>query len=147
MGYYHLDGFSKYGVIDYKAADVFAKGLIKEFGVASSSSKQLMSSLSGGNMQKLILAREINHKSPFLMVSEPTRGVDIGAMEFIHEQLVQKRTNGDGVLLISSELTEILDLSDRIYVMFEGQIKGEFTRENATKERIGFLMLGGSSDE
>jgi simple sugar transport system ATP-binding protein len=128
MGYYHLDGFSKYGVIDYKAADEF------------------INSLSGGNVQKLILAREINHKSPFLIVSEPTRGVDIGAMEFIHEELVQKRNNGDGVLLISSELTEILDLSDRIYVMFEGQIRGEFTRENASKEKIGFLMLGGTID-
>ena len=147
MGYYHLDGFSKYGVIDYKASEEFTKGIISEFDVASSSNKQLIGSLSGGNVQKLILAREINHKSPFLIVSEPTRGVDIGAMEFIHEQLVQKRTNGDGVLLISSELTEILDLSDRIYVMFEGQIKGEFTRENATKEEIGFLMLGGNADE
>jgi len=147
MGYYDREGFSKYGVIDYKASDDFAKALIAEFGVASSSSKQLMSSLSGGNMQKLILAREINHKSPFLIVSEPTRGVDIGAMEFIHEELVRKRTSGDGILLISSELTEILDLSDRIYVMFEGQIRGEFTRETASKEKIGFLMLGGEVDE
>ncbi len=147
MGYYHLDGFSKYGVIDYKASEEFTKELINEFDVASSSTKQLMNSLSGGNVQKLILAREINHKSPFLIVAEPTRGVDIGAMEFIHKELIQKRTNGDGVLLISSELTEILDLSDRIYVIFEGQIKGEFTRENATKEEIGFLMLGGNSIE
>jgi len=147
MGYYHLEGFSKCGVIDYKAADEFTNGLIKEFDVASSSSTQLIKYLSGGNVQKFILAREINHKSPFLIVSEPTRGVDIGAMEFIHEELVKKRNNGDGILLISSELTEILDLSDRIYVMFEGQIRGEFTRENASKEKIGFLMLGGSADE
>ncbi|QVK20714.1 ABC transporter ATP-binding protein [Mycoplasmatota bacterium] len=147
MGFYHKDEFSKNGIIDYKVASQFTDELIEEFKVVAKNNKQTMSSLSGGNSQKLIIAREISQHSSFLIVSEPTRGVDIGAMEFIHNKLFEKRANKDGILLISSELTEILKLSDRVYVMYEGEVKGEFTRETANEEEIGFLMLGGNKDE
>ena len=80
---------------------------------------------------------------PLLIAAEPTRGVDIGAIEYIHNRLVEKRTQGDAVLLISSELTEIMELSDRIYVVYEGRIVGEFTRETASEEKLGLLMMGG----
>ena len=103
--------------------------------------------LSGGNIQKLIVAREIEQNSPLLIAAEPTRGVDIGAMEYIHNHLVTKRNNGEGVLLISSELSEILKLSDRIYVIFEGKIVGEFTRSNVSEQKLGVLMMGGKLNE
>ena len=89
----------------------------------------------------------VEQNSPLLIAAEPTRGLDIGAMEFIHNKLLEKRQKGDGVLLISSELTEILTLSDRIYVIYNGKAVGEFTRANATEERLGILMMGGALDE
>jgi simple sugar transport system ATP-binding protein len=102
-----------------------------------------MHELSGGNAQKLIVAREMYQNSPLLIAAEPTRGIDIGAIDYIHGKLLDKRAKGDSILLISSELSEILELSDRIYVIFEGRIAGEFTRENASSEKIGLLMTGG----
>ena len=105
---------------------------------------QKMSELSGGNAQKLIVAREMNMNSPVLICCEPTRGIDIGAMEAIHDRLVQKRAEGAAVLLVSSELTEIMSLSDRIYVLFEGRINGEFRRGSLDDKRLGMLMLGGT---
>ena len=103
-------------------------------------------SLSGGNIQKLIVAREIEHQSKFLIAAEPTRGVDIGAQEFIHDRLVEKRNKGDAVLLVSSELSEILALSDRVYVIYDGQIRGEFARAEVATEKVGYLMMGGHDE-
>ena len=99
------------------------------------------------NIQKLIVAREIEQHSPLLIAAEPTRGVDIGAMEFIHNKLLEKREQGDAVLLISSELTEIMSLSDRIYVIYEGRAVGEFHKADATEEGLGILMMGGTLNE
>ena len=109
----------------------------------NSGQNQKAGELSGGNIQKLIVARELRQHSPLLIAAEPTRGVDIGAIEFIHSKLLDKRAKGDAVLLISSELTEIMSLSDRIYVIYEGQAVGEFTRKEATEEALGILMMGG----
>ena len=117
-----------------------------EFGVKTDNIQLKTGSLSGGNAQKLIAAREIRQHTPLLIACEPTRGVDIGAMEFIHDRLIEKRSNGDAVLLISSELTEIMKLSDRIYVMYDGKINGEFTRENVNEEDLGLLMMGGKKE-
>lgn len=89
------------------------------------------------------MAREIEHHSKFLIAAEPTRGVDIGAREFIHDRIVEKRNRKDAVLLVSSELSEILALSDRVYVIYDGKIRGEFNREEVSTEEVGFLMMGG----
>jgi ABC-type uncharacterized transport system ATPase subunit len=99
-------------------------------------------SFSGGNQQKLVLAREMEHDPDLLLVGQPTRGVDIGAIEFIHRRLIAMRDAGKAVLLVSVELDEILSLSDRILVMFDGTITGELSGAEADERRIGLLMAG-----
>ena len=99
-------------------------------------------SFSGGNQQKLVLAREMEHDPDLLLVGQPTRGVDIGAIEFIHKRLIAMRDAGKAVLLVSVELDEILSLSDRILVMFDGTITGELSAAEADERRIGLLMAG-----
>jgi simple sugar transport system ATP-binding protein len=97
---------------------------------------------SGGNQQKLIIAREFFYSPRFLIAAQPTRGVDVGAIEFIHQRILKARAEGSGVLLISSELEEILALSDRILVMFEGKIVAEFRRGEVTEKVLGLRMGG-----
>lgn len=143
MAHHTKEKFSQNGFLKNKAIKNFTMSTIDKYDIRCSSVMQKAGELSGGNIQKLIVAREIEQDSSFLIAAEPTRGVDIGAMEFIHEQLLSKRDKGDGVLLVSSELTEIMSLSDRIYVIYEGKVRGEFTRENATAEKLGLLMMGG----
>ena len=120
----------------------YAKKLIKDFDVRTSSEDVKVGSLSGGNMQKLIIAREFSFETPILLVSQPTRGVDIGAIEFIHEMIIKKRNEGCAVLLVSAELDEIFRLSDRIISIYEGEITGEFTEGEITKQDIGYYMTG-----
>jgi simple sugar transport system ATP-binding protein len=98
--------------------------------------------LSGGNQQKLIVAREFQRQPRVLVAAQPTRGVDVGAIEFIHSRIVRARDEGTGVLLVSSELDEILTLSDRILVMFEGRIVAEFRRGEVTERELGLKMGG-----
>ncbi|NLL54067.1 MAG: ABC transporter ATP-binding protein [Clostridiales bacterium] len=138
--------FCKRGMMDYKRVRKHAVGLIRDFDVKASSPGQKMRELSGGNAQKLILARELNLDAEVLICAEPTRGVDVGAMEAIHDRLLKKRSEGAAILLISSELTEIMSLSDRIYVIFEGNIRGEFRRDSMDDKHLGLLMLGGTVD-
>ena len=88
----------------------------------------------------------MNLNTPVLICCEPTRGIDIGAIEFIHDQMVKRRSEGAGILLVSSELTEIMSLSDRIYVIYEGRINGEFNRNAMDDKRLGLLMVGGTID-
>jgi simple sugar transport system ATP-binding protein len=99
-------------------------------------------SFSGGNQQKLVLAREMEHDPDLLLVGQPTRGVDIGAIEFIHKRLIAMRDAGRAILLVSVELDEIMSLSDRIVVMFDGMITGELPGAEADARRIGMLMAG-----
>lgn len=143
MAHHEKLEYSKNGVMKVNNVRDFAQRLTKEFGVKTDSISAKTGSLSGGNAQKLIAAREIAQKTPLLIACEPTRGVDIGAMEFIHDRLLEKRSEGGAVLLISSELTEIMKLSDRVYVMYDGKINGEFTRGNVNEEELGLLMVGG----
>jgi len=143
MSHYRKPEFSKKGILRTKSLKQFAQRLVNEFSVKTDNIADKTGSLSGGNTQKLIAAREISQETPLLIASEPTRGVDIGAMEFIHDKLIEKRSKGDAVLLISSELSEIMKLSDRIYVIYDGQINGEFTRGNVDEEELGLLMVGG----
>jgi simple sugar transport system ATP-binding protein len=143
MAHHKKPEFSKRGVLKIKNIRSFAGGMVREFSVKTDSIHLKTGSLSGGNAQKLIAAREILQKTSLLIACEPTRGVDIGAMEFIHDRLIEKREQGDAVLLISSELTEIMKLADRIYVIYSGNINGEFVRGGVQEETLGLLMVGG----
>ena len=136
--------FSSRGIIRPKAIRDYAVKLIQGFNVKASSTTQKMRELSGGNAQKLIVAREMSLDTPVLICCEPTRGIDIGAMEAIHARMLQRREEGAAILLVSSELTEIMSLSDRIYVIFEGRIVGEFRRGAMDDRSLGLLMVGGS---
>lgn len=144
MGRQDEPAFTQRGFLNHGKMRDYARKLIQDFGVKASSPLQKMSELSGGNAQKLIVAREMSMNTPVLICCEPTRGIDIGAMEAIHDRLVQKRAEGAAVLLVSSELTEIMSLSDRIYVLFEGRINGEFKRGSMDDKHLGMLMLGGT---
>lgn len=147
MGYEYQSAFSRRGILNKKQNRRFSLELLKKYSVKYDSVRDRAGALSGGNIQKLIVAREIEHQSKLLIAAEPTRGVDIGAQEFIHDRLVEKRNRGDGILLVSSELSEILSLSDRVYVIYDGQIQGEFRREAASAERVGYLMMGGHDEQ
>ena len=138
--------FNSNGFLKQNAIKEYTKSLIKRFSVKANDTDQKIRELSGGNAQKLITAREIMMDTPLLICCEPTRGIDIGAMEFIHDQILEKRENGCGILLVSSELSEIMTLSDRIYVLFEGKIAGEFKRGAVDEKTLGILMLGGRHD-
>jgi general nucleoside transport system ATP-binding protein len=102
--------------------------------------------LSGGNQQKVVVAREVENDPRVLIAAQPTRGLDVGAIEFVHRRLVEERDEGRGVLLVSLELDEILSLSDRILVMYEGEIVGEYGVD-ATEDELGVAMLGGTREE
>ena len=136
--------------LDYEAARSYAETLVSEFDVrgVTDVDETLAKDLSGGNLQKLILAREIYRDPQLLVANQPTRGVDIGAIEFIRERLLEQRQQGTGIVLISEDLDEVFDLSDRILVMYEGSIVYETTPEAADKQRISLRMNGGTpSDE
>jgi simple sugar transport system ATP-binding protein len=123
-----------------------AKRLLTEFDVRGGGPQTLAKALSGGNQQKVVVAREVGNDPRLLIAAQPTRGLDVGAIEFVHRRLVEERDEGRAILLVSLELEEILSLSDRILVMYEGRIVGEFSPDVA-EEELGFAMLGGSTDE
>ena len=125
----------------------YAAEQAKKFDIRMSGVDDLVSSLSGGNMQKVVIAREFSFDSPVLVISQPTRGVDIGAIEFIHERIMQKRNEGCAILLISADLDELFRLSDRLVTLYEGRITGSFRTEEITREEIGYYMTGGVKDE
>jgi general nucleoside transport system ATP-binding protein len=147
MGYYRKKNFNQYSFIRLNGFRKLVRGWIDRFEIKASSLDEKSGNLSGGNLQKLIVARELGFETDFLIAAEPTRGVDIGAMEYIHEAIIEKRNNGDGILLVSSELSEILTLSDRIAVMYEGKIVDILDRKKATEERLSVLMAGGNENE
>lgn len=142
----HHRTLSRSGLLSGRQLREMVSGFIQQFQIKAGSQETKAKFLSGGNLQKLIVAREIAQKQPFLIAAEPTRGVDIGAMELIHKELLRKRDEQGAILLVSSELTEILKLSDRILVMYEGRIAGEISAENATEEQISLWMAGGESN-
>jgi len=117
--------------------------LIEEFDIRPPQDENLARNLSGGNQQKIVVAREFDQNPKVLIAAQPTRGVDVGSIEFIHQRLVQARDAGKAVLLISADLEEILSLSDRIAVMYEGKIVGILQPEEATEERLGLMITGG----
>jgi len=129
-------------MLDYAEADRFARASIEMFDVRTPGIDVLARTLSGGNQQKAIVARELRRDPKVLIAAQPTRGLDVAATEFVHNKLIELRDQDKAVLLISMELTEILDLSDRILVMYEGEIVGSFEAGQATPENLGLLMAG-----
>ena len=121
----------------------YAEKLSREFDVRSGGVDSLGRELSGGNMQKMIIAREFSFGAPVLIISQPTRGVDIGAIDFIHERIVQKRNDGCAILLVSADLDELFRLSDRMVTIFEGMLTGEFAAGEIDRQGIGYYMTGG----
>ena len=141
-----LPPLSRRGFLDFKAIAAVCADLVERYTVKTPSLETPTSHLSGGNIQKVIIARELSGEPKVLIASQPTRGVDIGAAEYIHSVLMGQRADGTAILLISEDLDEVTGLSDRIAVMFEGRIMGVFDREKATVERLGLLMAGVSDD-
>ncbi len=139
---YYLKPFASGPVIQQDKVDENARKLIKDFDVRTPSPYVPTSKLSGGNQQKVIVARELSRPVKLLIASQPTRGLDVGSIEYIHKEIVAMRDRGVGVLLISAELDEIMALSDRIAVMYQGQIMDVVKADKATKESLGLLMAG-----
>jgi simple sugar transport system ATP-binding protein len=139
--------FSHGGRIDYDATEEITSDLMETFDVRAPSPDTPAGSLSGGNQQKMIIARELFREPDALLAVQPTRGLDVGAIEFVHKQLVRERDRGRGVLLVSFDLDEVLDLSDRILVLYQGRIVGEFASGSVERTTLGLLMGGRSVDE
>ena len=119
-----------------------ADTLIQDFDIRTPSAMTPARNLSGGNKQKVIVAREFSRPTKLLIAAQPTRGIDVGSIEFIHNQIVAQRDAGAAVLVVSAELDEVLGLADRVAVMFHGKIVAMLPIEEATRERVGLLMAG-----
>ncbi len=148
LGDHHRPPFAgSMGLLDDHAIETHAETIIRDYDVRPTSTTIAAANYSGGNAQKLIVAREMERKPSALVLAQPTRGVDIGAIEFIHRQIVRARDEGLPVLLVSADLNEIMSLSDRILVMYEGRIMGELSQAEATPERLGLMMAGSTAGE
>lgn len=140
--------FSKNGILNNKNIEDHAGELIEKFDIRPCDSvKRAAGTLSGGNQQKVIIAREVTNDSDLLIAVNPTRGLDVGAIEFVHKYLVEQRNKDKAVLLVSFELDEIMNLSDRIEVIFDGKITGEVSGKDADENELGLWMAGGKKDE
>jgi ABC-type uncharacterized transport system ATPase subunit len=146
LGIHYRQPFVKFfglDVINFEPIREKAQRLLQEFDIRPSDQENLAGNLSGGNQQKVIVAREFDQNPKILIAAQPTRGIDVGSIEFIHQRLLQARSEGKAVLLVSAELEEILMLSDKIAVMYEGQVVGTLDPAEATEERLGLMMTGG----
>ncbi|MBN2859879.1 MAG: ATP-binding cassette domain-containing protein, partial [Sphaerochaetaceae bacterium] len=141
------DQFSNRSFMKKRVIENNGEQLREQFDIRSPNIDVAAGSLSGGNIQKVILAREIARNPKFLVAVYPTRGLDMGAAEFIHKQLLQKRNEGVGILLISEELEEITNLSDQVAVIFKGKIQKVIPSSEASRRRLGILMAGVKDDE
>ena len=140
--------FQHMGFIDRGAVRSYAEHLIEQYDVRSGQGPVTIArSMSGGNQQKAIIAREIDREKPLIVAVQPTRGLDVGAIEYIHSQLVAERDKGRAVLLVSLELDEVMSLSDRILVMYEGQLVGQLNPKTTTVAELGLYMSGAKRDD
>ncbi|MCX7038883.1 MAG: ABC transporter ATP-binding protein [Spirochaetes bacterium] len=147
LGRHHRPPFAtRFSTVNSRAIRESAREIIARFDIRTPSEETPAHALSGGNQQKAVVARELSADPKLLLASQPTRGVDIGATEFIHRQLMKARSEGKAVLLVSADLDELLALSDRIGVMFKGKIIREFTHEDAVREVVGLAMTGEKAD-
>lgn len=148
LGLHGNEPFVQAGVIrSEKAITKNAEQLIQDYDIRPPVAKQMAKALSGGNQQKIVVAREFTQNPKLLICSQPTRGVDIGAIEFIHQQVIEQRDQGAAVLVVSAELDEVLSLSDRVAVMYNGQVVCVMPVEEVTEHKLGFLMLGGRFED
>jgi simple sugar transport system ATP-binding protein len=129
-------------LLRFPAIHARSERLIDAFSIKTAGRDALAKSLSGGNLQKIILARVLSGQPKLVVAAQPTRGLDVGAMEYVHQQILAQRDRGAGVLLISEDLDEVLALSDRIVVIYEGRIVGETPTDGASREQIGLWMTG-----
>jgi simple sugar transport system ATP-binding protein len=143
LGFHRNPPLASHGLLNLAAMRGWARGLIAKFGIKIANERVAVGTLSGGNLQKIVIARELAHDAPVLIAEQPTRGVDVGAIEFIHAELVRERDRGHAILLVSAELSEILALADRILVMYEGRIVAALRRDEADEATLGFYMAGG----
>ena len=144
---YYKEPLSKNGVLNYNQINSYARKLMEEFDVRAAKEIVPASALSGGNQQKAIIAREVDRNPDLLIVSQPTRGLDVGAIEYIHKRLIGERDRGKAVLVVSFELDEILNLSDRIAVIHDGKIQGIVKPSETNKQELGVLMAGGELEK
>jgi ABC-type uncharacterized transport system ATPase subunit len=142
LGRFDEPPYARNGIRDFKAVEAHATELVEQFDVRPRGIHNTMGSLSGGNKQKVIVARELTQNADLVVASQPTRGVDVGSIEFIHRQLVDQRDAGKAVLVVSAELDEVLALADRVAVIYEGQIQAILPIAEASREKIGLLMAG-----
>ncbi|MFN8379647.1 MAG: ATP-binding cassette domain-containing protein [Anaerolineae bacterium] len=138
-----LDSYTKLGHLGRKQIREHAEQMIKDFQIKASPG-DMVRTLSGGNIQKIILARSLGQQPEFVIAAQPTRGLDIGATEYVHHKLLEQKERGAAILLISEDLEEVMQLSDRILVIFEGRIVGEMSAADADVQTIGALMTGAS---
>lgn len=143
---YYVEPFSAGFLANDRAIEDNAEKLVEEYDVRTPSIFTAIGKLSGGNQQKTIVARELSRPGRLLIAAQPTRGLDVGSIEFIHKQVVRMRGSGAAVLLVSAELDEILSLSDHVAVMFAGSIIGILPIEEADRNRVGLLMAGVTPD-
>ena len=144
---YYGPPYSKGIMMDWEAATESSQRLVDEYDIRTTRVDVPVSTLSGGNQQKVIVAREFDRDVKLVIAAQPTRGVDVGSIEHIHGRIVQERDQGAAVLIVSSELDEVIALSDRLLVMFKGKIAGEFDPATATTTEIGLAMLGSGADD
>ena len=142
MGFHRAPPLARGLFVDPAAFAAWALALIRRYAIRIANERVAVGTLSGGNLQKIVVARELAHEAPALIAEQPTRGLDVGATETIHERLVAERDSGRAVLLVSAELGEILALSDRVLVMFEGRILADLPQERADEQSVGLLMAG-----
>ncbi len=147
LGNTNREPFVRGGTINIKRVQDITRQLMQDYDVRAPSPNTIARSLSGGNQQKLIIARELYRNPDVLLAIQPTRGLDVGAIEFVHKALVDVRDAGKAVMLLSFDLDEILDLSDRIVVLYQGRITGEFIAGEVSRSELGLLMGGRSSDD
>ncbi|WP_027408748.1 ABC transporter ATP-binding protein [Anoxybacteroides tepidamans] len=144
---YYKEPYSKGGVLNFKAIYEKARQLIKEFDVRTPDEYTAARALSGGNQQKAIIGREVDRNPELLIAAQPTRGLDVGAIEFIHKRLIEQRDQGKAVLLVSFELDEVMNVSDRIAVIYEGKIVAIVDPKETTEQELGLLMAGSKRKE
>ena len=143
---YSQSEFSKFGFLLSKSINKFAAKVVDAFSIAAAKPGEDISMLSGGNLQKVVVGRELSGNPSFIIANQPTRGLDVGSIEFVHKTLIEERDKFAGILLISVELEEIMSLADRIIVLYRGEIQGELDAASATEEEVGILMAGGNLD-
>jgi simple sugar transport system ATP-binding protein len=139
--------FNKFGLLRRKKVSELAGQIITDFDVHGAKPGGSVDTLSGGNMQKIVVGRELSNQPTFIIANQPTRGLDVGSIEFVHRTLIDARDRGAAILLVSVELDEIMSLSDRVAVIYRGKINGEFDIKDVTEEKLGILMAGGSLEE